>query len=237
MKAVLVYSGGLDSTVLLYRMLGEGHVVLALSVDYGQRHRRELDCARAIALECGARHEVADLSALARLLPGNSLTDRAVAVPHGPYTEATMKSTIVPNRNMILLSVAAAWAIAERADCVAYAAHGGDHAVYPDCREGFARALDGAIRLADWHSVSLHRPFVGLEKSDLVRMGAEWRVPFERTWSCYEGGAHHCGRCGTCVERREAFLRANVSDPTVYAPDAPSPALEQNADHGKESPC
>lgn len=222
MKTILIYSGGMDSTVLLYHLRAEGQSVAALSIDYGQRHRRELDCAAAICARLGVEHRVADLRGLTPLLTGSSLTDPSVPVPHGHYEEATMKATVVPNRNMLLLATAAAWAIALKADTVAYAAHSGDHAIYPDCREEFAEAMDRAIGLADWHAVHLQRPFVGLTKADLVRRGAALAVPFADTWSCYEGGAEHCGRCGTCIERREAFHLAGVPDPTPYALTAPS---------------
>lgn len=222
MKTVLVHSGGMDSTVLLYSLLDAGAEVLALSVNYGQRHARELEFARGLTAELGVRHEEADLSGLGGLLGGSSLTTESIAVPEGHYEEASMKATVVPNRNMILLSVAAGWAIAEQCESVSYAAHSGDHAVYPDCREAFANALDRAIRLADWHEVRLDRPFVDKTKADIAALGARLGVPFARTWSCYRGGAVHCGRCGTCIERREAFYLAGVTDPTEYGPDAPA---------------
>ena len=151
------------------------------------------------------------------LLAGSALTSSEIEVPEGHYAEDNMKATVVPNRNMILLSVAAGWAISSKYDRIAYAAHSGDHAIYPDCRNEFAEALDGAIRLADWHEVSLYRPFVDMTKADIVSLGAKLGVPFEKTWSCYKGQDLHCGRCGTCVERREAFYLAGVDDPTTYA--------------------
>ncbi len=222
MKTVLIYSGGLDSTVLLYQLRNENHEVSALSVHYGQRHhQRELAAASQLCRLNHVEHRIADLSGIAPLLTGSSLTDLSIPIPEGHYEEESMKSTVVPNRNMILLSLATAWAISLKADTVAYAAHGGDHAIYPDCRESFAQALDQAIRLADWHEVRLHRPFVQSSKSDIVRLGATLGVPFGETWSCYQGGDLHCGRCGTCLERREAFHLAAVPDPTLYAPDAP----------------
>jgi 7-cyano-7-deazaguanine synthase len=222
MKAIVVYSGGLDSTVLLYDLVKTGHTVRALSVNYGQRHGKELTCAAQVCARLGLDHRVADLSAVTGQLGHSSLTDPAVAVPEGHYAEDSMKQTVVPNRNMLLLSLAAAWAISEKADCVAYAAHAGDHTIYPDCREEFTDALDRAIRLADWHEVFLHRPYVQMAKADIVARGAELGVPFADTWSCYQGGEKHCGRCGTCIERREAFHLAGVEDPTPYAADAPS---------------
>jgi 7-cyano-7-deazaguanine synthase len=216
MKTIAVISGGLDSAVLLYHLLAAGDEVLAFSVNYGQRHVRELEQAAALARRRGLRHEIAELPGLARLFGANSLTAPDIAVPDGHYTDVSMKQTIVPNRNMILLAAAAGWAIAEGAGAVAYAAHAGDHTIYPDCREPFAAALDAALAQADWHPVRLLRPFITWSKSEIVRRGAELGVPFADTWSCYKGGQRHCGTCGTCTERREAFRLANVPDPTSY---------------------
>jgi len=215
MRTVLIYSGGLDSTVLLYHLRAEGHEVRGLGIDYGQRHRRELEAAAAICRQLGIEYRIADLSTLRPLLGGSALTDD-LAVPEGHYTDETMKQTVVPNRNMIMLAVAIGWAVSLRYDAVAYAAHAGDHTVYPDCRPEFAEAMDRAAALCDWHRVRILRPFIDKTKADLVRLGASLGVPFERTWSCYRGGEYHCGRCGTCVERREAFALAGVADPTKY---------------------
>lgn len=221
MRSVLVYSGGLDSTVLLSHLIAEGREVHAFTVNYGQRHAREIESAKAVCRHYAVPHQVADLRALGAVFGTNSLTDNAVAVAEGHYTEESMKTTVVPNRNMILLAVAAARAIALKADTLAYAAHGGDHAIYPDCRPEFADAMDHAIGLADWHKVRLERPMVSWTKTEIVLRGAALGVPMHLTWSCYKGGEKHCGRCGTCIERREAFHLAGVSDPTVYADDAP----------------
>ena len=127
-----------------------------------------------------------------------------------------MKATVVPNRNMMLLAVAAAVGIAEKAQAIAYAAHAGDHAIYPDCRPDFIIAMKGALELCDWNPVTLHTPYALWSKADIVREGALLGVPYHLTWSCYKGGEKHCGRCGTCVERIEAFQKALVEDPTVY---------------------
>ena len=234
-RLVLIYSGGLDSTVLLYALLKEGHEVYALTIDYGQRHRCEIDAARTICGQAGVEHEVADLSGLNRLLAGSSLTSSSVAVPDGHYAEENMKQTIVPNRNMIMLAIAGGWALSKQCEAVAYAAHGGDHAIYPDCRHEFTQAVDQAMRLADWNELYLMSPFVNRSKADLVRLGNQLDVPFALTWSCYKGGRTHCGRCGTCVERREAFYLANVKDPTKYAAKAPS--LEQMVAHDWRIPA
>ena len=224
MKTVLIYSGGLDSTVLLYHLRAAGHLVHALSVNYGQRHVCELDHAAEICSELQLPNPVADLSAIQPLLAGSSLTSADIEVAEGHYTEETMKSTVVPNRNMILLSIAAGHALSIGAQQIAYAAHSGDHAIYPDCRNEFADAMAEAIRLCDWSTVELSRPFVDWTKADIVRRGAELNLPFEKTWSCYKGGKIHCGRCGTCIERREAFDLAGIADPTTYAKEAPSVA-------------
>jgi len=222
MKTVLVYSGGLDSTVLLYHLHATGAELSTLSVNYGQRHSKELECAHEITENLGVTHREVDLTSVCQLLGGSSLTDASIDIPHGHYEEDNMKSTVVPNRNMILLSLAAGWAFSQKADCVSYAAHSGDHAIYPDCREEFAEALDKAIRLADWQEIYLNRPFVKFTKTDIVKRGFELNVPFEKTWSCYEGEVLHCGKCGTCIERREAFHLANVEDPTHYSDQAPA---------------
>jgi len=222
MKTVLIHSGGMDSTVLLYHLLDKGNEVRALSVDYGQRHKKELQLAKYLCGKLGVEHRIADLTELTSLLAGSSLTSEDIDVPEGHYAEDNMKLTVVPNRNMILLSVATGWAISTKSDSVSYAAHSGDHAIYPDCREEFAEGMDHVMGLADWHSVSLNRPFVAMTKADVVKRGAELSAPFESTWSCYKGLELHCGRCGTCVERREAFYLAGVDDPTGYLPNAPS---------------
>lgn len=217
MKSLAVFSGGLDSTVMLAQLLAAGDEVIALSVDYGQRHRRELAQAKLIAGRLGVEWRVADLSAIAPLLAGSSQTSPDIAVPHGHYAEETMKQTVVPNRNMIMIAVAAGWAISRRCERVAYAAHAGDHTIYPDCRPEFAAALGQALLLADWHPIELHCPFLTMNKAEIVTLGAGLGVDFAATWSCYEGGKVHCGRCGTCVERREAFAHAGLPDPTAYA--------------------
>jgi len=215
-KTVLIYSGGIDSTVLLYDLLNSGHDVQALSVNYGQRHGKELDCAKSLCKQLHVEHHVADLTALNPLLSGSSLTSPHVQVPEGHYEDESMKATVVPNRNMILLSIATGWAMSTGASSVSYAAHSGDRAIYPDCKEEFADAMNSVMEIAGWDKVSLNRPFSSLTKADIVKLGDELGVPFEQTWSCYKGGQVHCGVCGTCVERREAFQLAGVTDPTIY---------------------
>lgn len=220
MKTVAIFSGGLDSTVLAHDLLAAGDELLLLSIDYGQRHRKELAFAQQFAEKMSLPWKLADLRSIAGILGANSQTSSDVAVPHGHYAEETMKLTVVPNRNMIMLAVAAGWAIGEKADRLAYGAHAGDHTIYPDCRAEFVNAMAVALALCDWHKLELYTPFVAKSKAEIVKRGAELNVDFAATWSCYEGGAIHCGECGTCYERREAFERAGVVDPTHYAATA-----------------
>lgn len=218
MKTVLIFSGGLDSTVLASYLIKAGHTVLPLSIDYGQRHSREIESAQRICSVLGLKFKALNLSGLRDVMTGSSQTDRSIPVPHGHYTDEIMKVTVVPNRNMILLAVAGAYAISQKADSVSYGAHGGDHAIYPDCRPEFADALAVALGLADWHKVRIDRPFINKTKADIARLGAELGAPMWLSWSCYEGGSQaHCGKCGTCVERKEAFVNAGIPDHTVYA--------------------
>lgn len=215
-KTILIYSGGLDSTVLLYDLVKTASEVKAISFDYGQRHKKELEYAALNAKRLEIEHRVVDLSSLIPLFGGSSLTDSSIEVPDGHYTEETMKSTVVPNRNLILISIAAAWAMSQQFDSVSYGAHAGDHTIYPDCREEFALAVGQVLALADWHPILLHRPYVKKTKADICLRGSKLGVDFSATWSCYKGGVYHCGSCGTCVERKEAFQLAGVDDPTPY---------------------
>jgi 7-cyano-7-deazaguanine synthase len=218
---VVLLSGGLDSSVLAYWLARAGLVIKALTVDYGQRHSKEQNAAKEVAVALGIEHRILSLGELRAILgDDSSLLNEEIVVPEGHYEDESMKSTVVPNRNMILLSIATAWSIASRLDGVAYAAHAGDHAIYPDCRPVFADAMNEAIKLCDYSSQELVRPFVGVTKGDIVKLGKSLQVPFEKTWSCYNGRAAHCGRCGTCVERIEAFQLAGVSDPTEYVSSA-----------------
>ncbi len=220
-NVVLCYSGGLDSTVLLYWLRNQGINVRCLAVNYGQKHKKELDAGMMTALNLGVHLEVIDFThtRLPNLIATSSQTSANIEVPEGHYEEESMKLTVVPNRNMLLLALAGSWAVATKSDAVAYAAHSGDHAIYPDCRPEFTEVMDKALRMCDWHEVKLIRPFLsprGMSKADIVKLGSDLGVPFAETWSCYKGGAKHCGKCGTCVERREAFQVARVTDPTEY---------------------
>jgi 7-cyano-7-deazaguanine synthase len=215
-KAVIIYSGGMDSTVLLYDLIAQGFDVTAMSFNYGQRHIRELYSAAEICKSLVIPHKVIDMAWLAALLPGSSQTDMSVDVPEGHYAEESMKLTVVPNRNMIMLAVAAGHAMAIGAGHVAFAVHSGDHAIYPDCRLEFVEAIRSAVLKADWNPVVVTAPYLFMDKGDIAKRGHDLKVPFERTWTCYKGGLHHCGVCGSCTERRESFLKHKVPDPTAY---------------------
>lgn len=217
-RAVVLCSGGIDSATLAYKVAEAGALERLVSFDYGQRHRREIERAAAIASRLGARHDVVDIAGLGRFLTSSSLISGGDAVPDGHYAESTMKSTVVPNRNAIMLSIAFGIAAGAKADAVGIAVHGGDHFIYPDCRRAFVEAFRAMqdCALEDIWQVALYAPFVNTDKTGIVREGARLGVPFALTWSCYKGGEKHCGRCGTCVERAEAFHLAGVADPTAY---------------------
>ena len=216
MKAVVLFSGGLDSTVLASHLISKGAEVRLLSIDYGQRHAKELAHGEVLAKHMNLPRKSLLLHNLGDLLKGSSLTDDSVELPEGHYAEESMKATVVPNRNMILLALAGGYALSSGFDTIAYAAHAGDHFIYPDCRPEFAEAMGKALGLADWNDLSLYRPFVDMTKADLVKLGKELESPLGMTWSCYAGMDIHCGKCGTCVERKEAFELAKVPDPTKY---------------------
>jgi 7-cyano-7-deazaguanine synthase len=215
-KIIVLSSGGMDSGTLLYHLSDAGNELKALSINYGQRHQKELTCAKIIADKLDIEHQTVDLSSITSLFGSNSLTDFRREVPDGHYEEEQMKQTVVPNRNMIMLSVAIAWAVSSDYDGVAYAAHSGDHAIYPDCRPEFADAMDTAAGLCDWKKIRLHRPFVSMDKIQIARLGRDLGVPFEHTWTCYKGREKHCGTCGACNERKEAFSSIGLIDPVPY---------------------
>ena len=217
MKAVLILSGGVDSTTLLFKMLSDGYEVVALTFDYGQRHRKEISCAERVAQLCRVPQQTVDLTSIAGLL-GNSALLGGTEVPSCHYTEESARQTIVPDRNMIMLSVAAAYAEANGISEVFYAAHRNDATIYPDCREEFVEALGLALRLATaWNPVCLRAPFVKMTKAEIVRLGLALNVPYELTWSCYRGGEIPCRRCPTCIEREEAFALNGAVDPLIVA--------------------
>ncbi|MFD2740466.1 7-cyano-7-deazaguanine synthase QueC [Sulfitobacter aestuarii] len=218
MKTLVICSGGLDSVSLAHIVADQHQLTRLVSFDYGQRHRKELDFAVAAARRLNVPHHLIDMRPIGAALTGSALTDD-IDVPDGHYAEDTMRLTVVPNRNAIMLTIGFGIAAANGDAAVATAVHGGDHFIYPDCRPAFTQAFETMQRAAldGYADVRLHTPFVERSKADIVRAGARHDTPFAETWSCYKGGALHCGRCGTCVERREAFHLAGIADPTRYA--------------------
>lgn len=216
-KVVTILSGGMDSATLAYWLkLRHDREQLFLTFDYGQRHRVEIGAAANIAKALACEHRVIDVTGVGKHLKGSALTD-AIDVPHGHYAEESMRKTVVPNRNAIMLSVAWGVMVAEEADGVATGVHAGDHYIYPDCRPPFIDALGVAFAYAtEGHSkpgAELLAPFINMTKREIGALGKEMEVPFNLTWSCYEGGDVHCGQCGACNERKEALA---PNDTTVY---------------------
>lgn len=218
-KAVVVLSGGMDSTALAY-LLHNSNDIIAVSFNYGQRHAKELQFAAITAGLLNAEHKVINMSFMADLLHGSALTSNGGDVPEGHYADDNMKATVVPNRNMIMLSIAVGIAVAEGANFVATGVHAGDHPVYPDCRPEFIEYLSQTAVQATLGFAPVNfqviAPFVNIGKDEIVKIGQSDHVPWVNTWSCYKGGEIHCGKCGTCVERKEAFRLAEVFDPTEY---------------------
>ncbi len=220
MPTLVVCSGGLDSVTLAYQTAAANLLAGLVSFDYGQRHKKELLYATRAAVALQVPHTIVNIASVGALLSGSALTDN-VTVPDGHYQEETMQATVVPNRNAIMLTIAYGMAAAQNLNAVAAAVHGGDHFIYPDCRPEFIAAFAAMQNAAldGYANVMLVTPFLHFTKAQIVAAGAVLKVPFDDTWSCYKGGTVHCGRCGTCVERREAFELAKVTDPTIYEDD------------------
>jgi len=225
MKVCVLLSGGMDSVTVLYEALREHEVVACLSFDYGSKHNaKEIPFAKWHAEHLGIEHHTVELGFMDRLFASHLLKSGG-EIPDGHYAEESMKQTVVPFRNGILLAIAAGYAESAGAEGVVIAAHSGDHAIYPDCREPFMRSMGEAMAHGTYVDVQLLRPFIAMDKAAIAKRGVELGVDFARTWSCYKGGCIHCGVCGTCVERREAFLLAGVSDPTDYEQTPELPKL------------
>ncbi len=233
MKTCVLLSGGMDSVTVFHDILRRHEVVAAVSFDYGAKHNaRELGFARLHARRSGVRHEVVTLDFINQLF-NSALLLSGGAIPDGHYAESNMQQTVVPFRNGIMLAIAAGYAESIGAEALVIAAHSGDHAIYPDCREPFMRAMADAMGAGTYANIQLLRPFIDMDKAGIARLGAELGIDYAETWSCYKGGPTHCGVCGTCVERREAFLLAGLPDPTAYEQTPPLPPDPA----GKTTPC
>ncbi len=238
-RAVLIVSGGMDSCVLAHYYASAGWNLHLISFNYGQKHVKELSYAERYVANLRERYSQGSYAVsiafdILELPMGGLLTasdcallNNNIMIPHGHYTDESMKVTVVPYRNPNMLLQAATVAWNEHAHIIAFAAHHGDHAQYPDCRQVFVDAFNTMLATAMiGQDIKVETPFMSFSKAQIARLGASLHVPFELTWSCYEGGHqgygdHHCGLCGTCWERRESFLLAGVPDPTLYAHETP----------------
>lgn len=224
MKTLVLLSGGMDSTTALYWAQREHEVVGAISFDYGSKHNfKEITLAVWHCLQLGIPQDTVELPFINDLFASDLLKSGG-AIPEGHYADENMKRTVVPFRNGIMLAIACGIAETRGAEALVIAAHSGDHAIYPDCREPFMQAIADSMREGTYARIELLRPFIAMNKSGIAHLAVELGVDLGKTWSCYKGEDVHCGVCGTCVERRESFVRAGLIDPTVYAqlPELPN---------------
>ena len=212
--SVLILSGGMDSVTLLYDK--KERIALAVTFDYGANHNaREIPFAQLHCKRLGIRHTIIPLAFMGQYFE-SSLLSGADAIPEGNYDDVNMRSTVVPFRNGIMLSVAVGLAESYGLKYVMMANHGGDHTIYPDCRPEFVKAFSEAARTGTYPGITLLCPYTNLTKGQIAAIGLRLGIDYSETWSCYKGMEHHCGRCGTCVERREALSEAGITDTTVY---------------------
>lgn len=215
-RAVVIYSGGMDSYTVLHRVHRQGYEIHALSFDYGQRHAKELDIASCVCRALGIAHRCVDIRAIHGLIDRSALTDTSRDIPEGDYGSANLAATVVPNRNMILLSLAIAHAVNLGADKVFYGAHGGDHVLYPDCRPEFVERMNAVAGIANFEAVEIVAPYLYLDKREILADGLAMGLDYGETWTCYRGEALACGQCGSCRERLAAFAAQGVEDPLPY---------------------
>jgi 7-cyano-7-deazaguanine synthase len=223
MKVCVLLSGGMDSVTVFYDALAQHEVVGCLSFNYGSKHNHsEIPFAQLHSERNGVPHHTVSLGFINELFTSDLLQSGG-EIPEGHYAEENMKKTVVPFRNGIMLAIATGYAESVGAEGLVIAAHSGDHAIYPDCRESFMLGMAQAMKEGTYAKIELLRPFIATGKAGIAQRGLELGVDFSETWSCYKGGSIHCGVCGTCVERREAFLLAGLKDPTVYEQTPPLP--------------
>jgi len=213
-NSAIIVSGGMDSITLLYDHKDE--IALGISFDYGSNHNaREIPFAKMHCERLGIKHITINLDFMHQYFK-SSLLDGAEAIPEGHYADDNMKSTVVPFRNGIMLAIAIGIAESNNLDQVFIANHGGDHTIYPDCRPEFINAIDAAATAGTYNNVKVIAPYTKITKSDIARIGKRLGIDYAETWSCYKGGEVHCGKCGTCVERKEALAEAEIEDKTIY---------------------
>lgn len=215
MKIILILSGGMDSTTLLYDLISQKNQVECLSYNYGQRHKIELTLAESTCRKLDIPHKIINIQTINELIQGSSLTSD-IKVPEGHYADESMKATVVPNRNMIMIALAVGYAVSKNFNAVAIAVHGGDHAVYPDCREEFIKKMDEVCAIANYKPIKIIAPYLHIDKGDIVARGRKLKVDYSLTHTCYKGDKLACGKCGACQERLEAFRENKVKDPIKY---------------------
>ena len=212
--SIIIVSGGMDSVTLLYDY--KDRIALGISFDYGSNHNaKEIPFAKLHCERLGIKHVTISLDFMHQYFK-SSLLEGADAIPEGHYQDENMKSTVVPFRNGIMLAIAAGMAESYGLSHVMIANHGGDHAIYPDCRPEFISAMSNATEAGSYNGVTVLAPYTNITKGDIARRGKELGIDYNETWSCYKGGEKHCGKCGTCVERKEALHYAGIEDTTEY---------------------
>lgn len=213
-NSLIILSGGMDSVTLLYDQ--KDYIALAVTFDYGSNHnKREAEYAAYHCEQLGIEHIVIPLAFIHDYFT-SSLLQGADAVPEGHYQDENMKSTVVPFRNGIMLSIACGLAESRGLTKVLIANHAGDHAIYPDCRPTFIDAMNQAMAYGTYEHINIYAPYTSLSKTDIAKVGKVLGIDYSKTYSCYKGGEKHCGKCGTCVERKEALRDAGIDDPTEY---------------------
>tara|TARA_R110001583_G_scaffold2751_12_gene19405 strand:+ start:788 stop:1450 length:663 start_codon:yes stop_codon:yes gene_type:complete len=215
-KVVVIYSGGMDSYTVLHKAIEEGLTPFALTFDYGQRHVKEVQVASDLCKELGINHKVIDITAINQLIGGSSLTDNSIDVALGDYENTNMVNTVVPNRNMILLSLAIGYAVSIGAEKVYYGAHSGDHDIYPDCRPIFVEKMNEVAAVANYEATEIYSPYLKSDKIGILKDGIRMGLDYSKTWTCYNGREKACGQCGSCIERLEAFEKNGLTDPIAY---------------------
>ncbi len=215
-KAVVIYSGGMDSFTLLHD-IQQNYSVFALSFDYGQRHRKnELLCAQSVCHDDQINHKLVDIQSIGSLFSqDSSLMNTDIPLPSGHYN-ADNRTTVVPNRNMVFLSIAIAYALSLKAGTVFYGAHQDDDLMYPDCRPEFIKAMDHAAHLCDWNNINIQAPYLLKSKSEILKIGLSMGLNYAKTWTCYDNNDKACGQCSACIVRLDAFKKNNITDPISY---------------------
>ena len=216
-KIILILSGGMDSFTLLHHAINQNYQVECLTFDYGQRHIKEIECAISACNDNNLSNLQIKIANVESIFAESALTSNHIEMPHGSYQEESMQATIVPNRNMLFISHAIAYAISKNIKRVWYGAHAGDHFIYPDCRPEFLSAMNSVAQKCHTFPINIEAPFLNFSKAEILKLGLELGLDYSRTWTCYEGKDLACGKCGSCNERLEAFTLNNFIDPLQYS--------------------